>query len=97
MVINAYMVEAREIAAPEAPDSPAAMSQGTEFVGDGSQGHVKRERSQATATELVSERVSATAIVSSLSPEVRYNAVAMVCAIAAPSLILHRKLRRHKF
>jgi hypothetical protein len=49
------------------------------------------------ATELVSERVSATAIVSSLSPEVRYNAVAMVCAIAAPSLILHRKLLRHKF
>jgi hypothetical protein len=93
--MNAYMVEEIERASPEPLDSRAAIT-GTELVGEGSQGRVKRESSQGTATELLGERVSATAIVSSLSPEVRYNAVAMVCAIAAPSLILHRKLRKHK-
>lgn len=105
MVIDAYMVQEIEIVPPEALGRPRAISHAAEFVGEDSptepsrtnSGHVKRERSQATVTEFVGEDLSLTAIVSSISPEERYNAVAMVCAIASPSLIFHRKLRKHKF
>ena len=48
----------------------------------------------ASDTQGLGAKVSPTDLVSSLDPEVRYNAVAMVCAIAAPNLVLHRKLRR---
>lgn len=42
----------------------------------------------------IGDRLSPTDIISTLSPELRFNAMAMVCAVAAPSLALHKKLRR---
>jgi len=77
------------------PQSPLLRPTGSQedVKGDGDEDTMSSPQ-QESSTKAIGDRVSPGDIVSSLSPEVRFNALAMACAIAAPSLLLHKKLRK---
>jgi hypothetical protein len=81
MVVAAYAEQTAESTAvkdaPEAAGDDGREAQG----GDGA------------SSRAIGARVSPTDVVSALSPELRFNCVAMVCAIYSPCVNLHRKLR----
>ena len=58
--------------------------------GDGARSSHAYEREESSKS--IGDRVSPTDVVSSVDPELRFNAVALVCALAAPTLHLHKKL-----